>query len=445
MKILDLRNWNDCSSLLLICALLLGFISPVDAQDLPTLHQTLDMHAESIESDVISWRRDIHANPELGNREFRTAALVADHLRSLDIEVQTEIAHTGVVGYLKGGKPGPIVALRADMDALPVTELVDLPFASKVRTTYNGMDVGVMHACGHDTHVAMLMGAASVLSEMKDDLSGSIKFIFQPAEEGAPEGEEGGAKLMLEEGAFDDPSPEVVFGLHVWPDRVGHLKYSPGPFMASSDQFEITIHGQQTHGAVPWGGIDPIVIGSQVVLGLQTIASRQLDVTATPSIITVGTFHGGVRSNIIPDEVTLTGTIRTFLPEVREDIHARIHQTVEHITASAGATADVQIQLGYPVTVNDTDLTVQMLPSLKRVSDSVEQIPKITGAEDFSYYAKEVPGLFVFLGIVPPDEDVETFPRNHSPHFYVDESALVTGVRTLSSLAIDYMYNNQTE
>jgi len=445
MKIFEQRGWYYYPPLLFILALNLGSLSPVESQDLASLHQHLDMHAELIESDVISWRRDIHANPELGNREFRTAALVADHLRSLGIEVQTEIAHTGVVGFLKGSKPGPIVALRADMDALPVTELVDLPFASKIRTAYNGMDVGVMHACGHDTHVAMLMGAAEVLSEMKDDLPGSIKFIFQPAEEGAPEGEEGGARLMLEEGVFDDPKPEVVFGLHVWPDRVGHLKYLPGPFMASSDQFEITIYGQQTHGAVPWGGIDPIVIGSQVVLGLQTIASRQLNVIATPSIITVGTFHGGVRSNIIPDDVTLTGTIRTFLPEVRRDIHERIHHTVEHITASAGATADVHIHLGYPVTVNDTDLTMKMIPSLDRVSDSVEQTPKITGAEDFSYFANEVPGLFVFLGIVPPEEDIESFPRNHSPHFYVDESALITGVRTLSSLAVDYMYHHQTE
>lgn len=441
----DPKIWHGCLSFLFIFALLYETHSAVEAQDLDALHQTLDSYSEMVESEVIRWRRDIHANPEPGNREFRTAALVADHLRSLGIEIQTEIAHTGVVGFLKGGKPGPIVALRADMDALPVTELVDLPFASKVCTTYNGMDVGVMHACGHDTHVAMLMGTATVLSEMKDDLHGSIKFIFQPAEEGAPEGEEGGAKLMLKEGAFDDPRPEVVFGLHVWPDRVGHLKYSPGPFMASSDQFEVTIHGQQTHGAVPWGGIDPIVIGSQVVLGLQTIASRQLDVTATPSIITVGTFHGGVRSNIIPDVVTLTGTIRTFLPYVRENIHQRIHQTVEHITASAGATADVHIQLGYPVTVNDTDLTLQMIPSLERVSDSVEQTQKITGAEDFSYYVNEVPGLFVFLGIVPPEEDIDTFPRNHSPHFYVDESALITGVRTISSLAIDYMYNHKTE
>ncbi len=434
--------FSDKMLLFALCLIpLLGVVLSVQAQaqERAPLHQALDQHAASVESDVIEWRRDIHANPELSNREFRTAALVADHLRSLGMEVQTEIAHTGVVGFLQGGKPGPIVALRADMDALPVTEMVDLPFASKVRTTYNGMDVGVMHACGHDTHTAILMGVASVMAAMKDELPGSIKFIFQPAEEGAPAGEEGGAELMLREGVFEDPTPEVVFGLHVWPEQVGHISYLPGPFMASADELHITIRGRQTHGAVPWGGIDPIVVGSQVVLGLQTIASRQLDVTATPSIITVGTFHGGVRSNIIPDEVKLTGTIRTFLPDVREEIEERIRHTVEHIAMSAGATAEVQINYGYPVTVNDPDLTLQMIPSLERVSDSVSQAAKITGAEDFSYFANEVPGLFIFLGIAPPEADLETVPRNHSPYFFVDESALITGVRALSSLAIDYM------
>ena len=375
------------------------------------------MHAASLESDVIAWRRDIHANPELSNREFRTAALVADHLRTLGMEVRTGVAHTGVVGFLRGGNPGPVVALRADMDALPVTEMVDLPFASKVRTTYNGMNVGVMHACGHDNHVAILMGVASVMTAMKDDLHGSIKFIFQPAEEGAPAGEEGGAELMLREGAFENPRPEVIFGLHVWPNRVGEISYLPGPFMASADELHITVTGRQTHGAVPWGGVDPIVVGSQIVLGLQTIASRQLDVTATPSIITVGTFHGGVRSNIIPDQVRLSGTIRTFLPDVRQDIERRIRHTVEHIAASAGATAEVQINPGYPVTVNDPDLTMNMVPSLERISDSVTQVDRITGAEDFSYFAKEVPGLFIFLDVAPPDADLSTVPRNHSPHF----------------------------
>ena len=425
--------------------ILAGGLMPVQAQDLSVLHEALDAHAAAIESDVIEWRRDIHANPELSNREFRTAALVADHLRALGLEVRTEVAHTGVVGFLEGGKPGPVVALRADMDALPVTEMVDLPFASKVRTTYNGMEVGVMHACGHDNHVAILMGVASILTTMKEDLPGSVKFIFQPAEEGAPAGEEGGADLMLREGAFENPRPEVIFGLHVWPNRVGEISYLPGPFMASSDAMRIKVTGRQTHGAVPWGGVDPIVVASQIVLGLQTIASRQLDVTATPSIITIGTFHGGVRSNIIPDEVELSGTIRTFLPEVRRDIERRIRHTVEHIATSAGATAEVEIDYGYPVTVNDPELTMQMLPSLERVSDSVKQTAKITGAEDFSYFANEVPGLFIFLGVAPPDADLATVPRNHSPYFFADEAALLTGVRALASLAVDYMVQQNSE
>ena len=425
--------------------ILAGGLMPVQAQDLSVLHKALDAHAAAIEPDVIEWRRDIHANPELSNREFRTAALVADHLRALGMEVRTEVAHTGVVGFLQGGKPGPVVALRADMDALPVTEMVDLPFASKVRTTYNGMEVGVMHACGHDNHVAILMGVASILTTMKEDLPGSVKFIFQPAEEGAPAGEEGGADLMLREGAFENPRPEVIFGLHVWPNRVGEISYLPGPFMASSDAMRIKITGRQTHGAVPWGGVDPIVVASQIVLGLQTIASRQLDVTATPSIITIGTFHGGVRSNIIPDEVELSGTIRTFLPEVRRDIERRIRHTVEHIATSAGATAEVEIDYGYPVTVNDPELTIQMLPTLERVSDSVKQTAKITGAEDFSYFANEVPGLFIFLGVAPPDADLATVPRNHSPYFFADEAALLTGVRALASLAVDYMVQQKSE
>ncbi len=424
---------------------LVGGLIPVQAQDLNILHDALDAQAAAVESDVIDWRRDIHANPELSNREFRTAALVADHLRALGMEVRTEVAHTGVVGLLEGGKPGPVVALRADMDALPVTEMVDLPFASKVRTTYNGMEVGVMHACGHDNHVAILMGVASVLTSMKEDLPGSVKFIFQPAEEGAPAGEEGGADLMLREGAFENPRPEVVFGLHVWPNRVGEISYLPGPFMASSDAMRIKVTGRQTHGAVPWGGVDPIVVASQIVLGLQTIASRQLDVTATPSIITIGTFHGGVRSNIIPDEVELSGTIRTFLPEVRRDIERRIRHTVEHIATSAGATAEVEIDYGYPVTVNDPELTMQMVPSLERVTDSVKQTAKITGAEDFSYFANEVPGLFIFLGVAPPDADLATVPRNHSPYFFADEAALLTGVRALASLAVDYMVQKNSE
>jgi len=421
--------------------LLLLLCSPhfAAAQSLASLHAIIDEAAAAIEENVIEWRRDIHAHPELSNREFRTAGVVAAHLEALGIEIRTEVAHTGVVGVLRGGRPGPVVALRADMDALPVTELVDLPFASKVTTEYNGQRVGVMHACGHDLHVAILMGVASILSDVRAELPGTIKFIFQPAEEGAPAGEEGGAELMLKEGAFDDPTPEVVFGLHVWPAPVGQIAYLPGPFMASADAFSITVTGRQTHGAVPWGGIDPIVVGSQIVLGLQTIASRQLDVTATPSIITVGTFHGGVRSNIIPDRVELTGTVRTFLPDIRRDIEQRMRRTVESIAEGSGATAELTMDYGYPVTVNDPELTMRMVPSLERVATSVVEASRITGAEDFSYFANEVPGLFVFLGISPPGTDFETVPRNHSPYFFADEDALLTGVRTMASLAVDYM------
>ena len=428
-----------------VLSLMILVLISVPALAQHTLHGLLDQYADDVEEEVIAWRRDIHANPELSNREFRTAALVAQHLESLGLEVRTEVAHTGVVGLLRGSADGPVVALRADMDALPVTELVDVPFASTVRTTYLGQDVGVMHACGHDNHVAILMGVATVLSRVRDQLPGSVKFIFQPAEEGAPAGEEGGAELMLKEGAFLDPRPDAIFGLHVWPERVGQIAYRPGSFMASVDELYIKVTGRQTHGAIPWGGIDPIVVASQIILGLQSIASRQLPVTATPSIITVGMIRGGVRNNIIPDEVEMRGTIRTFLPEVRSDIEARIRRTAENIAAASGASVEVNIINGYPVTVNDEALTEAMLPTLRRVvGDSmVVSADLVTGAEDFSYFANEVPGLFVFLGITPEDQDPASAPRNHSPYFYTDEKALKVGVRTLANLAVDYMQANQ--
>jgi len=402
----------------------------------------IDAHAAEIESQVIAWRRDIHEHPELGNREFRTAALVAEHLRGLGMEVQTEVAHTGVVGVLRGGRPGPVVALRADMDALPVTELVDLPFASMVTTTYNGQEVGVMHACGHDNHVAILMGAAQVLAEIRDQLPGTVKFLFQPAEEGSPAGEDGGADVMIRDGALDNPTPEAIFGLHVFPYEVGTVHYRSGGAMASADGLNIVVHGRQTHAARPWAGIDPVVVASQIVMGLQTVASRQLDVTATPSIITIGMIHGGVRANIIPDEVELRGTIRTFDPDIRMDIHRRVRQTAEAIALSAGATADVSVRLGVPVTINDPDLTEQMLPTLRRVvgAENVKQANPRTGAEDFSLYAERVPGLFLFLGITPRGADLDTVPANHSPYFFADEEALLVGVRMIASLGADYMY-----
>ncbi|HMB90813.1 MAG TPA: amidohydrolase, partial [Rhodothermales bacterium] len=414
--------------------------TPQDEQA-AALRSMIDEKAAEIEEQVVAWRRDIHAHPELGNREFRTAGLVAEHLQNLGMEVRTEVGHTGVVATLEGGQPGPVVALRADMDALPVTELADVPFASKEKAIYNGQEVGVMHACGHDNHVAILMGVAEVLASLRDDLPGTVKFIFQPAEEGAPAGEEGGADLMLKEGAFEEPRPDAIFGLHVWPGSVGTIHYRPGGAMASSDGLRIMVRGRQTHGASPWGGVDPIVVASQIVLGLQTIASRQIDVTATPSIITIGSIHGGVRGNIIPDEVEMVGTIRTFDAEIQKDIHARIKHTAERIAESAGATAEVTIRVGYPVTVNDPDLTAQMLPTLERVAgaEMVSLSTPITGAEDFSYFAREVPGLYFFLGVTPEDQDPETAPKNHSPYFFADEAALSVGVRALAHLTVDYM------
>src|SRR5262245_9362062 len=321
----------------------------------------IDRRAAQIESKVVAWRRDFHEHPELGNRETRTAKIVADHLRSLGIEVKTGVGHTGVVGVLRGGRPGKVVALRADMDGLPVVEQVNLPFASKVKATYNGQEVGVMHACGHDNHVAILMGVAELFAGMKDQLVGTVKFLFQPAEEGAPSGEEGGAALMVKEGAFDNPKPDAVFGLHVWgAGNVGEIGYRSGATLASSDTLRIVVKGKQTHGAAPWAGVDPIVVASQIVLGLQTIASRQLDVTRTPSIITIGSMHGGVPVNMIPHEVQLGGTVRTFNADVQREMHRRIRQTAESIAAGAGATATVVITPQYPVTINDPKLTETM-------------------------------------------------------------------------------------
>ncbi len=425
-----------------LCPSLLAFTGDDDARALEKLRAEVDKRAAAIEKKVIAWRRDLHANPELGNREFRTAKLVAEHLKSLGLEVRTGVAHTGVVAILKGGKPGAVVALRADMDGLPVTEETDVPFASKVRTKYNGFDVGTMHACGHDCHVSILMGVAEILAEMKSELRGTVKFIFQPAEEGAPEGEEGGAALMLKEGAFENPKPEAVFGLHVFSGiETGKISYRPGALMASSDFLRILVRGRQTHGARPWGGVDPIVLSSQVVMGLQTIESRQVDVTKEPSIVTVATIHGGVRNNIIPDSVEMTGTIRAFDDNMQNDIHERIKTTAENIAKSGGGSATVQIKRGYPVTVNDAALAEKMLPTLKRVAgDANVMYPgqKTTGAEDFSYFQRQVPGLFFFLGVTPK-ENLSSAASNHSPKFYVDESALIVGVKALTNLAIDYL------
>jgi len=406
-----------------------------------------DIHAQvdvdpKLEQKVIEWRRDIHAHPELGNREFRTSKLVAEHLRRLGMEVKTGVAHTGVVGLLKGGKPGPVVALRADMDALPVTEQTGLPFASKVKAQWAGQETGVMHACGHDAHVAILMGTAELLAGMRSELAGTVKFIFQPAEEGAPAGEEGGARLMVKEGVLENPAPEAIFGLHVSsPLPSGRITYRSGPLMASSDSFRIVVRGKQTHGARPWGGVDPIVIAAQIVLGLQTIASRQIDVTLEPSIITVGMIRGGNRSNIIPDEVEMVGTVRTFNEEMRKDIHARIRKTAETIATSGGGSATATVAYGYDVTSNHEKLTERAVATLRRVAGgtNVFVAPKVTGAEDFSAYQKVIPGFFFFLGVTPPDLPREKIGTNHSPLFLVDESQLKTGVRALSNLVLDYL------
>jgi amidohydrolase len=405
-----------------------------------SMDQRIDAAAAKVESKVIETRRDIHQHPELGNREFRTSKLVADRLRALGIEVQTPVAHTGVIGILKGGKPGRVVALRADMDALPVVEQVDLPFKSTVKTTYNGHDVGVMHACGHDAHVAILLGVAEVLAGVRDELPGTVKFLFQPAEEGAPEGEEGGAALMVNEGALDNPKVDAVFGLHVTSRyAVGELAYRPGAMMAAVDSFKMTVRGKQTHGAYPWLGVDPIVVASQIILGLQTIPSRQLDSSLAPAIVTVGSIHGGVRNNIIPDEVEMLGTIRSLDANMRDEIHARIKRTAEDIARSGGATAVVTIDPGYPITYNDPPLTESMLPTLRKLTGEVKLVNATLGAEDFSFFQQKVPGLFIWVGTRPKNQTAEEAPSNHSPLFFVDESGLELGVRALSHLAADYL------
>ena len=420
--------------------LLLAGPTRLTGETRPVMEAEITRRTEAVLPKVVAWRRDLHQNPELGNRETRTAGIVAEHLRRLGMEVRTGVARTGVVAVLRGGRPGPAVALRADMDALPVTEQVDLPFASKVRTTWNAQEVGVMHACGHDNHVAILMGTAEVLAGMREQLPGTVTFLFQPAEEGAPRGEEGGAEVMIREGALDTPRVGAIFGLHVFTGPLGSIGYRAGGFMASGDTFRITVKGRQTHGAQPWRGVDPIVVGSQIVLGLQTIVSRQVELPATPAVISAGIFRSGVRSNIIPDDAYLEGTIRVFDEAIREDIHRRVRQTAESIAAASGAAAEVEIEPGNPVTFNDPDLTRRMLPTLERVAPGkVMERPPQTVAEDFSLYQKRIPGLFVFLGVTPADQDWKTAASNHSPMFFADEGALPVGVRLLTSLAVDYL------
>lgn len=391
---------------------------------------------------VIAWRRDLHEHPELSGSEVRTAKLVADHLRALGIEVRTGVGGHGVVGVLKGGKPGPVVALRADMDALPVAEMVDLPFKSKATGTYRGQTVGVMHACGHDTHTAMLMGVAEILAGMKAQLPGTVKFVFQPAEEGLPDGGTG-AKLMIADGVLENPRVDVIFGLHVGNAPLGQISYRPGPSMAASNNLTIIVNGKQSHGAMPWAGTDPIVVGSQIVSTLQTIISRQTDISTVPAIITIGAFQGGVRSNIIPDSVVMLGTIRTFDLGMRKEIFERVARTAQMVASASGATARVVIDSGNLVTRNDSALTLRMVPTLQRAAGAAgaQQAALWTASEDFSWYQDRVPGLFFNLGVTPPDRDWRTAPSNHSPYFFADEGALPTGVRAMASVAVDYLLN----
>lgn len=407
-----------------------------------TANTEIKREVDAVIDDVISWRRDFHEYAELSNREFRTARVIAEHLRDLGMEVTTGVAKTGVVGLLKGGLPGPVVALRADMDGLPVVERTGLPYASTQRSEYEGREVGVMHACGHDTHMAILMGAAEILAGMREQLPGTVKFIFQPAEEGAPKGEEGGAKLMIAEGVLKNPDVDAVMGLHISQgSEVGTASYRSLGFMASAQRFDVQIQGKQTHGARPWAGVDPIVVGAQIINGLQTIVSRQIDITQHPAVVTVGSFTAGVRNNIVPETATLSGTIRTFDAGVRSSIHEKIRAIAEQTATGMGAVATVEIDPGVPVTFNDPLLTRQMVPTLERVygEQSVFQSPRVTGAEDFSFYQEQVPGFFFFIGGRPPELSAAQAIPNHSPFFYVDEAAFAPAVQAMTQLAIDYL------
>ena len=426
---------------------LAGIVKAEDSDGARALRAEVDKLAAANDAKVIAWRRDIHMHPELSNREFRTSALVAEQLKKLGFDsVRTGVAHTGVIGVLKGARPGAVVALRADMDALPIVEQTNLPFASKAETTYNGLKVGVMHACGHDAHTAILMGAATVLAGMRDRLAGTVVFIFQPAEEGPPLEEGGGAKMMIAEGALDNPRPQAIFGLHVSPlQAAGTLGVRSGALMGDESNFRIVIHGRQSHAGRPWHGVDPITIAAQVITALQTIPSRQLDQGSGVSLITIGTIHGGTRRNIIPDDVEMTGTFRTLNAKLVDDAWMRIRRTVEMIAASAGATASVEIVKELPITYNDPALTAASLPTLARVvgSDHIVQPDPVLAAEDFSFYQEKIPGLFIYLGVTDPAADATKAEDVHSSRFLVDESALKVGVRSLSSLAVDFLAAHQ--
>lgn len=405
------------------------------------IHRSLDEAARAIEQRMIAWRRDIHQNPELGNQETRTAKLVADHLRALGYEVTEGVAVTGVVGVLRGGAgEGPVVALRADMDALPVTEAVDLPFASKVRATFGGQEVGVMHACGHDCHVAILMAAAEVLAQHRDQLKGTVKLLFQPAEEGLPDGVIGGARLMVDEGVMDDPKPDAVFGLHVGSSlAAGQLRYMPGVVSAGSDTFSLVVTGRQTHGARPWSGVDPITAASEIVGALQTLVSRETNIVESPAVLTIGTIRGGTRYNIVPDQVEMTGTLRTYSEETRTALKQRVTEMAAKLAEGMRATAETTWQPnGYPSIVADAALVERMAPTLSRVAgDGLAVGTKTSTSEDFSYFAQRAPGMFFNIGIATPGTE-DKAASNHSPHFQVDESGLLLGLRSMVSIVADF-------
>lgn len=403
--------------------------------------QIQEKEFSKIEAKVVEWRHHIHQNPELSNREYNTSKYVAEHLRSLGIEVQTGIAHTGVVGILKGKRPGKVVGLRADMDALPVTENNDLPYRSKVTSTFNGQDTGVMHACGHDTHVAILMGVAELLAK-NNDFAGTVKFIFQPAEEGPPPGEEGGALLMVKEGVLKNPDVDAIFGLHISSGSpVGTLTYKPGGMMAASQRFVIDVKGKQAHGSTPWQSVDPIVVAAQIINGLQTIVSRELQLTNEAAVISVGSIHSGIRFNIIPEKLQMIGTIRTLDYDMKALIRKRMMEMVPAIAKAHRAEATINIQDGADITYNHLGLTKQMLPTLQRVAgtENVVEIKAITGAEDFSYFQSEIPGFFFFLGGTPKDMKMSDAPSHHTPDFFVDDEGMLLGVKAMSQLTLDYL------
>jgi len=423
----------------LLCVIaLVSVVSPVMAVD---MSREIDAATAKLMPKIIEWRRHVHQYPELGNQEVKTAKYIEDHLRKLGLEVRTGIAKTGVVGILKGAQPGPVIGLRADIDGLPVTERNSLPFASKEKTVFNGQNTGVMHACGHDTHVAMLMGTAEVLVGMKDKIKGTVVFIFQPAEEGPPAGEEGGAPLMVKEGVMDNPKIDAIFGIHINSGtEVGSIKYKSGSMMAASDWFQIKVKGRQTHGAYPWLGVDPIAVSTQIYTGLQMIVARQSELTKAPVVITVGRINGGIRENIIPEELTMAGTIRTLDSEMQKDVHARIRKTAASIAESMGATVEVSIENKTLVTYNTPELVEKMLPSLQKAAgkENVTSAEWVTGAEDFSFFGTKAPAFYFFVGGMPKGQDPAKAAPHHTPDFFIDDSRLDVGVKAFCNIVFDF-------